>query len=120
MSPESKSEHSVYANSLLVEAGVLLLGRATYEGLSAAYTAMSPNAFVDRIIAIPKYVASRTLRDVGWNATIIKGDVASFVTDQKQEAGGTILGQASLRGDRRRTATPADRSQAIREGRFCA
>jgi hypothetical protein len=57
-------------------------GAAAYGGLSAAYTAMSPNAFVDRMTGIPKYVASRTLRDVGWNATIIKGDVASFVTAQ--------------------------------------
>jgi dihydrofolate reductase len=80
-----------YSSSLLAQADVLLLGRATYEGLSAAYTAMSPNAFVDRMNAIPKYVASRTLPEARWNATLIKSDVASFVTDLKQENGGSIL-----------------------------
>jgi len=81
----------VYSRSLLVEADVLLLGRATYQGLCAAYTTMSPNAFVDRMNAIPKYVASRTLHEVAWNATVINGDVASFVADLKQKAGGSIL-----------------------------
>jgi dihydrofolate reductase len=41
--------------------------------------------------AIPKYVASRTLREAQWNATLISGDVASFMTDLKQENGGSIL-----------------------------
>jgi hypothetical protein len=95
--PYLDNEHTVDANSLLVEAGVRLLGRATYEGLSAAYTAMSPNALVDRMNVIPKYVASRTLRDIGWNATIIKRDVASFVTDQKQEGVGPSCGTETER-----------------------
>ncbi len=89
--PYLDDDHMVYASGLLVEAGSLLLGRATYEGLSAAYTAMSPNAFLDRMNAIPKYVASRTLHEVRWNATVIEGDVGSFVADLKQEAGRPIL-----------------------------
>jgi dihydrofolate reductase len=67
------------------------LGRVTDAGLFIAYTAMSPNAFVDRMNAIPKYVASRTLPEGRWNATLIKGDVASFVTDLKQDNAGSIL-----------------------------
>ncbi len=63
-------------------------GRRTYEGLSAAYQAMQqgdhgdpdvPHAFVERMNALPKYVASTTLRERTWNVTIIPGDVASFL-----------------------------------------
>jgi dihydrofolate reductase len=41
--------------------------------------------------SIPKYVASTTLHDTTWNATVIDGDVASFVTDLKQLPGGNII-----------------------------
>ncbi len=40
---------------------------------------------------IPKYVASTTLREAAWNATVIDGDVASFVADLKQQPGGNIV-----------------------------
>ena len=91
VAPYLDAEHMEYSSNLLAEADVLLLGRVTYEGLSAAYTAMSPTAFVQRMNAIPKYVASRTLPEARWNATLIKGDVTSFVTDLKRENGGSIL-----------------------------
>jgi len=84
-------EHARYANELLGEADALLLGRRTYEGLSAGYSAMTPNPFVDRMNSIPKFVASRTLRKATWNATIIPGDVADFVANLKREPGGNIL-----------------------------
>ncbi|HSS94422.1 MAG TPA: hypothetical protein VLR46_10580, partial [Candidatus Dormibacteraeota bacterium] len=63
----------------------LLLGRRTYEGLSAAYTKMAheaggvPIEFVDRMNSSPEYVASRTLREATWNATVIEGDDATLM-----------------------------------------
>src|SRR5580692_1973957 len=59
--PYLDDEHKRYATALLAEADALLLGRRTYEGLSAGYTAMASDPFVDRMNSIPKYVASRTL-----------------------------------------------------------
>lgn len=41
--------------------------------------------------ALPKYVASRTLREAQWNATIIEGDVAKEVARLKQLPGRNIL-----------------------------
>lgn len=82
---------------LLFGADALLLGRRTYEGLSAAYTAMAAGEpgpmsdFVGRMNAIPKYVASTTLRTAGWNATVLDGDVARQVAELKREPGRTIL-----------------------------
>jgi dihydrofolate reductase len=89
--PYLDDEHMRYATALLAEADSLLLGRRTYEGLSAGYTAMASDPFVDRMNSIPKYVASRTLTEATWNATVIPGDVADFVADLKRQPGGTIV-----------------------------
>ena len=89
--PYLDDEHTHYATGLLAGADALLLGRRTYEGLSAAYTAMTPTPFVDRMNSIPKYVASRTLTETTWNATVIPGDVAGFVADLKRQPGGTLV-----------------------------
>jgi dihydrofolate reductase len=91
-------EHTRYANKLLTAADALLLGRLTYEGLSAAYTRMAQEAppraltqLIDRMNRIPKFVASRTLRETTWNATVIDDDVARFVDDLKQKSGQNLL-----------------------------
>jgi dihydrofolate reductase len=95
--PYLNEEHNDYAERLLFPADALLLGRLTYEGLSAAYLGMTsgdsgvPNDFIERMNSIPKYVASTTLQEAGWNATVIDGDVASFVADLKQQPGGNIV-----------------------------
>jgi len=89
--PYLDDEHSRYATELLGGADALLLGRRTYEGLSAAYTAMPSNAFVDRMNSIPKFVASTTLTEATWNATVIPGDVANFVADLKRQPGRHIV-----------------------------
>jgi dihydrofolate reductase len=102
--PYLNEEHNDYAQRLLFTADALLLGRVTYEGLSKAYPAMTsgdsgtPNEFIDRMNSIPKYVASTTLRETTWNASIIEGDVASFVVDLKKQPGGNIIkyGNGSL------------------------
>jgi dihydrofolate reductase len=96
--PYLDEQHSQYAMELLSGADGLLLGRLTYEGLSAAYTSMAdeapahvPSDFIDRMNSIPKFVASTTLREPTWNATAIDGDVASFVDDLKRNAGQNLL-----------------------------
>jgi dihydrofolate reductase len=89
--PYLDDEHSEYANTLLSSADALLLGRRTYEGLSAGYTSMARNAFVDRMNSIPKFVASTTLHNASWNATVIDGDVATFVADLKRQPGQSIV-----------------------------
>jgi dihydrofolate reductase len=89
--PYLDDEHTRYATELLNSADALILGRRTYEGLSDAYMAMEPNPFVERMNSIPKYVASRTLRDTTWNATVIPGEVAEFIADLKQRPGGALV-----------------------------
>jgi dihydrofolate reductase len=83
--PYLDDEHAAYAEAQLLAADALLLGRRTYQGLSAAYQAMASSSFVDRMNAIPKFVASRTLETADWNATVIDRDVPTFVAGVKAE-----------------------------------
>jgi dihydrofolate reductase len=55
----------------------------------AAVQARATPPFVDRMNSVPKYVASRTLTEATWNATV--GNVAEFVADLKRQPGGTLL-----------------------------
>ncbi|MGH3038277.1 MAG: dihydrofolate reductase family protein [Gaiellaceae bacterium] len=89
--PYWDEEHHAYSSKLLFAADALLLGRATYEGFAEAWPARSGDDFTDRINSMPKHVASCTLSEATWNATIIQGDVAEAVAELKQAPGENIL-----------------------------
>ena len=76
----------------------LLLGRATYEGFKAAFSNQTtPDA--NAMNALPKYVASNTLKTADWkNSTLIKGNVIDEITKLKQQPGKdlTMSGSVSL------------------------
>ena len=76
---------------MLFAADALLLGRETYEGFAAAWPQRSGDAYTDRINSLPKHVASRTLKEATWNATVIEGDVANAVAELKHRPGADIL-----------------------------
>jgi dihydrofolate reductase len=73
-----------------LEAESLLLGRITYEGFSAAWPERDGD-FADKMNAMPKHVATTTLRELGWNATPLSGEVVPAVRDLKEGTGGPIL-----------------------------
>jgi dihydrofolate reductase len=77
----------------LFASDALLLGRVTYEGFAAAWPGMeeSTGEFGKKMNSMPKFVASRTLHEGEWNATIIEGDLAAEVTELKAQAGGDLL-----------------------------
>src|ERR1041385_4651431 len=78
---------TAYLNDLLFTPDALLVGRITYEGFAQVWpTRQGKDA--DRINRMPKYVASRTLKEpLAWNATLIKGDVTKEIGRLKQEPG---------------------------------
>ncbi len=88
--PYWDEEHAGYAHGLLFAADALLLGRVTYEGFAAAWPSRTDD-YADRINGLPTYVASRTLKEATWNATILDGDVAEQVAALKREPGENIL-----------------------------
>jgi dihydrofolate reductase len=80
-------------------AEALLLGRRTYEGFAAAWPSRTGlGGLADRINSMPKFVASRTLTDVEWNATLLDGDAVEAVAELRQQDGGDLLlvGSVSL------------------------
>ena len=51
--------------------------------------------FADRLNSVPKYVASRTLREpLEWNATLLGGDLAGSVTGLKERHGLLVVSGA--------------------------
>jgi dihydrofolate reductase len=88
--PYWDDEHAQYSLDLLLAAEALLLGRKTYEGFVQAWPSRTGD-HADRINSLPKYVASRTLEEATWNATIIDGDVPEAVAKLKEEDGENIL-----------------------------
>jgi dihydrofolate reductase len=79
-------------SDLLFASDALLLGRVTYEEFVAAWPLRSGDPFTDRMNSLPKFVASRTLREpLKWNSTLLKGDVAEEVQKLKHQEGRSLL-----------------------------
>jgi dihydrofolate reductase len=82
---------TAYLEDLLFMPDALLLGRTTYEGFVQVWPTMQ-GKMADKINSMPKYVASRTLKEpLEWNATLIKGDVVEEIRKLKQEPGKSLL-----------------------------
>lgn len=74
----------------LILADAMVLGRKTYEGLAAVWPALADNpemaTFAERINAMPKYVASRTLSEpLAWNSTLLEGALEERIRGLKTE-----------------------------------
>ena len=58
-------ESAAFAMEQLDNYDAFVMGRVTYERLSANWADVVGNPYIDRINAMPKHVVSRTLRDPG-------------------------------------------------------
>jgi dihydrofolate reductase len=74
-----------YLDELLLMPDALLMGRETYQGFAQVWPTRI-GKMADRINAMPKYVASRTLKaPLEWNAALLEGDVADAIKKLKQQ-----------------------------------
>lgn len=91
-----------------LRADALLLGRKTYEIFAAHWPKVGgDDPIAAKLNSVPKYVASRTLREVTWNyATLLQGDVAEAVARLKEQPGGEI--QVTGSGELVQTLMKAD------------
>jgi dihydrofolate reductase len=89
----------------LVAADALLFGRVTYEMMEAAWRPSARKGatpdwmepFARTIDAAKKYVVSRTLDRVDWNAELVRGDLGEAVQRLKRESGhGLLVGGVKL------------------------
>lgn len=83
----------------IARADALILGRTTYQMMEQAWrlpgalNAMPAwtHPFARTIDAAKKYVVSRTLPGVDWNAELVRGDVRQAVAELKRESGTGLL-----------------------------
>ena len=89
----------------IAQADALLFGRVTYGMMEAAWrlstrTVTMPDwtePFARTIDAAKKYVVSRTLTQVDWNAELVRGDLGTAVQQLKQQSGnGLFTGGVTL------------------------
>ncbi len=94
-----------HAMKNIAQADALLFGRVTYEMMeegwrSSTRTTPMPDwtePFARTIDAAKKYVVSRTLKRVDWNAELLGGDLEQSVLQLKQQSGnGLFTGGVTL------------------------
>jgi dihydrofolate reductase len=76
-----------------------VMGRVTYERFRADWAPVSGNPYIDRINAMPKYVASRTLGEVTWNATLLGPDIVGDIERLKAQPGKDLIKYGTSRLD---------------------
>jgi dihydrofolate reductase len=75
-----------------------VMGRVTYERFRENWGG-GGNPYIDRISAMPKYVASRSLTEVTWNATLLGSDVVAAVRRLKAQPGKDLVKYGTSRLD---------------------
>jgi dihydrofolate reductase len=90
--PFWNDELSKLQKDYLFASDALLLGRVTYQGFAASWPTMEGTGeFGEKMNAMPKFVASKTLDKGEWNSTIIKGDLAAEVAKLKEQSSQDLL-----------------------------
>jgi dihydrofolate reductase len=80
-----------YAYHKLDDVEFFLLGRKAYETFLPVWPNTKGNVYIDRINRLKKLVASTTLDDVAWSASVFKADVAEELAALKSQDGGHIM-----------------------------
>jgi dihydrofolate reductase len=90
--PAFDEEMGAALQRMLDQQDAVLLGRVTFTEWSGYWPTSTDEPFASWINNMPKYVASTTLDAVDqWpNSALIKGPVADFVDELRQQDGGTI------------------------------
>ena len=76
-----------------------VMGRATYEKFYATWGQIAGDPYIDLINAMPKYVASRSLTETAWNATLLGADPPSAIARLKAQPGRDLIKYGTSRFD---------------------
>jgi dihydrofolate reductase len=76
-----------------------VMGRVTYEQFRDNWSSSGGDPYLDRISAMPKYVASRSLTEVTWNATLLGSDVVAAIEQLKAQPGKDLIKYGNSRLD---------------------
>ena len=90
--PAFDEEMGAALSRMLEEQDAVLLGRVTFTEWAGYWPTSTDEPFASYINSTQKYVASTTLGSVDqWqNSTLIKGSLADFLAELRQQDGGTI------------------------------
>jgi dihydrofolate reductase len=76
-----------------------VMGRVTYERFRNNWSSSGGNPYFDRIAAMPKYVASRSLDNVTWNAFLLGPDIVTAIQHLKAQPGKDLIKYGTSRLD---------------------
>ena len=76
-----------------------IMGRVTYEFFRANWASVTGNPYIDRINAMPKYVASTSPGELTWNATPLGPDVVGAIERLKAQPGKDLIKYGTSRVD---------------------
>lgn len=84
-------DHGDYSFERQARSAGMVLGRKTYEGL-AGYWPNQSGPWADLVNSLPKFVGSNTLSgELGWNATLLEGDLEDTIPKLKAEVDGDLF-----------------------------
>ena len=86
--------------AVMQSAEALLFGRRTWQVSAQTWPERTGDPFADQLNALPKYVASRTLRpeEMRWNSTLLPGsDALDAIATLRQREGGSLVTYGSVR-----------------------
>lgn len=93
------AESTAYATEQLGNYDAFVMGRVTYEMLFAYWGHTAGDPYVDLINAMPKYVASRSLTQTAWNATLLGPGPSSAIARLKDQSGKDLVKYGNSRFD---------------------
>ena len=76
-----------------------VMGREGYERLRAIWAPVTGNPYIEEISAMPKYVASQSLTEVTWNATLLGPDIVGAIEQLKTQPGKDLIKYGTSRLD---------------------
>jgi dihydrofolate reductase len=93
LAPHFDDEAGAFMVETFARTDAFLLGRKTYEIFARYWPRVTDpgDPVASRLNSLPKYVASRTLKDPTWaNTTVVDGDLAQAVRDLKAQPGNEL------------------------------
>jgi dihydrofolate reductase len=93
------AESTALSLDRLGDCDAFVMGRVTYEKFLANWGRVTGSPYIDLINAMPKYVASQTLTETEWNATLLGPDPSSAIAQLKEQSGKDLIKYGTTRFD---------------------
>ncbi len=92
-------EDAALSMEQLAHFDAFVMGRVTYQKFSENWGQAAGDPYIDLINAMPKYVASRSLTETSWNATLLGPDPSSAIVQLKDQPGRDLIKYGTSRFD---------------------